>query len=80
MQQACKVASYQSLEKEEMDMISAREKAEQDALAREHYVWSQGIEEGIEIVVKRMHAKGKSIQEIGELIDLREDEIRALIK
>jgi conserved hypothetical protein (putative transposase or invertase) len=35
---ACKVASYQNLEEEERRMIDAREKAEQDALAREYYV------------------------------------------
>jgi F0F1-type ATP synthase, subunit b len=35
---ACKIASYQNLEEEERKMIDAREKAEQDALAREYYV------------------------------------------
>ena len=35
---ACKVTSYQNLEEEEREMIDAREKAEQDALAREYYI------------------------------------------
>lgn len=66
MKQACEIASYQSLEKEEMAMISARERAEQDALAREHYVWTeamekgmqQGIEKGIEKGIEQGVAKG----------------------
>ena len=48
VKQACEVADYQGLEKEEVDMVSARERAEQDALAREHYVWTEGIQQGVQ--------------------------------
>jgi len=86
------VADYQGLEKEEVDMVSARERAEQDALAREHYVWTEGIQQGvqqgkeigkvqgIETIINQIYAKGKSIQEIGELTGLSTAEIRNLIK
>ena len=42
----CKVASYQNLERKEREMIDARERAEQDAISREHFVFHQGREEG----------------------------------
>ena len=96
VKQACEVADYQGLEKEEVDMVSARERAEQDALAREHYVWTEGIQQGvqqgveqgkeigkvqgIETIINQIYAKGKSIQEIGELTGLSTAEIRNLIK
>ena len=37
IKEACRVVRYQNLEKEEREMVDAREKAEQDALAREYY-------------------------------------------
>jgi len=81
--EACEKASYQNLQEEEKDVISARERAEQDALAREDYVWTQGMEQGrmfgVEIL-NQMSAKGKSIQEIGELTGLNEADIRSLIR
>jgi len=88
MQQACEVASCHNLEREEMDMISAREKAEQDALAREHYVWMQGKEdgkaegkaEGMLIIIQRMLARGDSMDEIEEITGLSKDAIEKLKK
>ena len=77
--EACEKASYQNLQEEEKDVISARERAEQDALAREHYVWHQGKTEGralgMQSIIKKMFAKGKTIQEIVDFTGLDEDEI-----
>ena len=53
MREACKVANYQNLSKEEQEMVSAREKAEQDALSREYYVWTQGLEKGVKQGLER---------------------------
>ena len=85
--EACEKASYQNLQEEEKDVISARERAEQDALAREDYVWTQGMEQGrtegresLIKVINQIYAKGKSIQEIGELTGLNEADIRSLIR
>jgi hypothetical protein len=89
--EACEKASYQNLQEEEKDVISARERAEQDALAREDYVWTQGMEQGRTLgmeqgrmfgveILNQMSAKGKSIQEIGELTGLNEADIRNLIR
>ena len=60
MREACKVANYQNLSKEEQEMVSAREKAEQDALSREYYVWTQGIEKGVKQGIEKGTKTGRA--------------------
>ena len=48
LKKACEIASFNNLSEEEVNMISAREKAQQDAGAREAYLWYSGVEEGEE--------------------------------
>ena len=88
LQKACEVAEYQNLEKEEKKMISAKEKAEQDAGAEREYIWQEGRAageaagktEGETALVQRLFAKGKSIQEIAGLFDMDEDKVKMMIK
>ena len=83
VQEACKVASYQRLSKKEKDMIDAKEKREQDAIAREMYVWgegrAEGKAEGKAEIISLMASKGKSHEEIAELIGLNQEEIEDLL-
>jgi conserved hypothetical protein (putative transposase or invertase) len=92
LQDACKVAKYQNLEEVEKDMISARQKAIDGALAREDYVWDQGKAEGkvegkaegkaeaLVGIIQKLSDKGKSIKEIASLIDVDETEIKSIVE
>ena len=95
VREACELASYQNLREEEKNMISAREKAEQDAYAREAYrlrvAEERGMEQGLEqgreynlvrlaTIVQRMLGNGKSIQEIEELTGITSEEIEGVLK
>jgi len=79
LQEACRVAKYQNLEQEEKDMISARQKAIDGAQAREDYVWEKGIAKGKAELVKTLLSKGKSVEEIANLTDMKE-EIKAIVE
>ena len=79
LQEACQVAKFQNLEKEEKDMISARQRAEDAALAREDYVWDSGKAEGKAEIIATMISKGKDVKEIVELIDASQEEVEALL-
>ena len=65
-------------------MISAREKAEQDANAREAYAWYRGAEEGEEkgkaFIIRAMITRGKTIEEIMDLTGMTEDEMKMTLK
>ena len=65
-------------------MISAKEKAEQDAVAEREYIWQAGKAEGEALreakLISIMASKGKSAKEIAELFDMDEDKITALMK
>jgi len=83
VQEACKVANYQNLNKKEKAMIDAKEKREQDALAREAYVWQSGRQEGRQegqIIISAMISKGKTIEEIAELTDITKEEIEKFLE
>jgi hypothetical protein len=88
LQEACQVAEYQNLEKEEQKMISAKEKAEQDAGAEREYIWQSGKAEGKALglaegkaeLVQMLFLKGKSAKEIAELFEMDEDKVRAIVK
>ena len=89
---ACKVASYQNLERKEREMIDARERAEQDAISREHFVFHQGREEGEQSgrqegrqeerkeLISAMLANGKSIEAIAEFTGISITDIENLLK
>jgi len=88
--EACEQANYKNLQKEEKDMISARERAEQDALAREDYVWLQGIEKGSKIgkmegraearneLIHNMLKQGLSAKEIAKFTGVSQKEIETV--
>jgi len=84
LKKACEVASFHNLSKEERNMISAREKAEQDANAREAYVWYRGVEEGEAkgeakgkaAIIQAMIARGSTVEEIVSLTGISEDDIK----
>ena len=92
LKKACEVASFRKLSKEERDMISAREKAEQDANAREAYAWYRGVEEGEEkgkalgkkegetSIIKAMINRGKTVEEIVSLTGIAEDDIKMALE
>ena len=105
VKEACHVASYHNLRREEKAMIDAREKAEQDELARYYYIMyetekkmleakekareaeekareaeKKGEQKGKSYFVQKMIAKGKTIQEIADFVELSEREIEELIK
>ena len=80
LQEACQVAKYQNLEEVEKDMISARQKAIDGALAREDYVWDKGKAEGKAAIIQKLFAKGKTIEEIASLTDEDENEIKKMIE
>ena len=79
VQEACREASYLSLSEEEKSMIDAREKARQDAMAREAYVWLEGKAEGKAEIIATMKKNGKSIEEIAEFIGMTKEEIEQLL-
>ena len=86
IQEACKVASYQMLQKEEKEMLDMREKREQAALSREAYVWQSGIVEGKTEgrteerteIVRNMLDQGLSITEIANFTGVDVDAIREI--
>ena len=84
LKKACEVASFRKLSKEERDMISAREKAEQDAGAREAYVWYRGVEEGEAkgkvAIIRAMIARGSTVEEIVSLTGIAEDDIKMALE
>ena len=84
LQEACRVAKYQNLEKEERDMISARQKAIDGAQAREDYVWDKGVEEGLARgkieLLRTLLSRGKTIQEIADFTGMSEEEIKSMTK
>ena len=88
LQDACQVAKHQNLDKEEWDMISARQRAEDAALAREDYVWdsgkaegvAEGVAEGKAQIVKNMLEKGWDIREIAEATGISKEKIEELAK
>jgi len=77
-------------------MISAKEKAEQDAGAEREYIWQAGraageaegkalgLTEGGALreakLISIMVSKGKSAKEIAELFDMDEDKVKMMIK
>ena len=75
VQEACKAASYLSLSEEEKGMIDAREKARQDALAREAYVWLEGRADGKAEIIVAMAQKGKNSQDIADLIGMPKEDV-----
>ena len=95
LQDACRVAEYQNLEQEEKKMISAKEKAEQDAGAEREYIWQEGRAEGRAEgkaegraegeakgrteLIKTLLSKGKSIEEIVEFFEIDEDELKKIL-
>lgn len=56
-------------------MIDAREKARQDAMAREAYVWLEGKAEGKAEIISAMKKNGKSVEEIAEFIGMLKEEV-----
>ena len=79
LQEACQVAKYQNLNKEERDMISARQRAEDAALAREDYVWDSGKAEGKAEIIGMLYSNGMNIEEIATMTKMGEKEIAELI-
>lgn len=96
LQAACKVASYQTLQREEKNMLDTWEKREQAALLRDMYVWQSGKEEGKaegkeegkkegkaegrQELISSMLSKGKTIDEIVEFTGINKADIEALVK
>ena len=84
LKDACEVASYRKLKKEEKDVISAREKSEQDTGAREAYVWfegeAKGKAEGKAAVIQAMIARGSTVEEIAALTGIAEDDIKTALE
>ena len=87
LKEACKVASFHNLSKEEIRMISAREKAQQDAGAREAYVWYRGVAEGeakgeakVKAIIQAMIARGSTVEEIAALTGIAEDDIKMALE
>ena len=87
LKKACEVANFHNLSEEEVNMISAREKAQQDAGAREAYVWYSGVKEGKEkglaagksSIIQAMITRGKTIEEIVDFTGITEDEIQTVL-
>ena len=75
LQEACWVAEYNNLDKEEQAMISAKEKAEQDAGAEREYIWQQGRAE----IISLMLSRGKSLDEIADLTGVDKKEIERIL-
>jgi len=86
MLEACEQANYKNLQKEEKDMVSARERAEQDALAREDYAWIQGLEKGKRAgeerarneLIYNMRQQGLSTKEIAKFTGVSQKEIESV--
>ena len=84
IQEACAIASYKNLSSEEVSMISEMQRAIDATQDREDYVWysgkEEGIAEGIAMLVRTLFSKGKTIEEIAGLTDMKEDEVREIVK
>ena len=65
--EACKVADYQNLPKEEKEMVDAREKAEQDELARRDY--QRMIEAQLEEMGAQLEEMGAQLEEKGAQLE-----------
>ena len=91
LQEACWVAEYNNLDKEEQAMISAKEKAEQDAGAEREYIWqkgraegreegkAEGREEGKSAIISLMISRGKSLDEIADFTGVDKKEIESVL-
>ena len=91
IQEACKLADYK-LSKKEVAMISARQKMIDATLAREDYVWDEGLAEGLAQGLSRGKAEGKAeiikkllsndigIGEISSMTGISKGEIEEVVK
>ena len=87
LQEACRVAEYQNLEQEEKNMISAKEKAEQDAGAERAYIRdegraegkAEGRAEGKADIISLMIDNGKTPKEVAEFIGIEEEKVERLL-
>ena len=92
VREACKVASYQRLRKEEREVLDAKEKRYQSALLREAYVWQSGVQEGHQEgrqegkqeerkeLISTMIANGKTVDEIAEFTGIDKTDIELSLK
>lgn len=88
LQQACHLAQYQNLSKEERTMVDATQKARDIQEAFMADAEERGIERGIERgerqnqmkIIHRMRTKGMSNEEISVLTGIESSEIKRLMK
>ena len=96
IQEACDLASFGKLEKEEQNMVSEIEKSIEATVAREAYIWDEaradgeakgraegeakGRAEGKAEVIKTLASKGMSLEEIVALVDMDKDKIKSIIE
>ena len=83
IKEACAIASYKNLSKEEADMISQRQKSIDLTQAREDYVWYEGFDEGEEKgkaeIVKALFSNGMTVKEVATMTNMSEEVIKSII-
>ena len=96
IQEACDLANFGKLDKEEQDMISEIEKSIEATVAREAYVReeasaegkaegraegrAEGKAEGKAELLRDMISRGKTIKEIAEFAGISESEVKSIIE
>jgi len=88
IQEACTIANYKNLSREEAYLISQRQKSMDLTQAREDYVWyegkaegkTEGKAEGKTEIIKILYANGMSIEEIATKTNISEEEIEEMVR